>query len=126
MPRQLLDIDEKKVEALASYGCTTTEIAAFFGCDVSTISKRFSKIIAKGKESGKIRLRQKQFEVAMKGNVSMLIWLGKQVLDQKDKQEFGIGAAADDDREFQVTIVHVNDKKGEEKKIEPAKEEEDK
>ena len=32
-------------------------------------------------------LRQKQFEIAMTGNVSMLIWLGKQRLGQIDKQE---------------------------------------
>ena len=32
-------------------------------------------------------LREKQYDVAMSGNVSMLIWLGKQVLGQSDKQE---------------------------------------
>jgi len=84
---KLLDIDPKKVEALASYGCTNTEIASFFGCDKSTITKRFSINVTKGKESGKIRLRQKQFETAMKGNVAMLIWLGKQTLEQSDKQD---------------------------------------
>ena len=87
MPRQKLDIDPKKVEALASYGCTNTEIASFFGCEKSTITKRFSINVAKGKEGGKIRLRQKQFETAMNGNVAMLIWLGKQMLDQRDKQD---------------------------------------
>lgn len=87
MARPKLDIDAKQVEALASYGCTNTEIASFFGCEKSTITKRFSINVAKGKEGGKIRLRKKQFEVAMSGNVSMLIWLGKQTLDQSDKQD---------------------------------------
>ena len=87
MGRPKLEIDPQKVEALASYGCTNTEIAAYFGCERTTITKRFSRYTAKGKERGKIRLRQKQFDVAMKGNVSMLIWLGKQVLGQKDQQE---------------------------------------
>ena len=32
-------------------------------------------------------MRRKQFEVANNGSVPMLIWLGKQYLDQKDKQE---------------------------------------
>jgi len=85
--RKLIDIDAKQVEALASYGCTVTEIAAFFDCNETTIRKRFSENLIKGKESGKIRLRQKQYEVAMSGNVSMLIWLGKQVLGQADKQD---------------------------------------
>lgn len=85
--RPKLKIDAKQVETLASYGCTNTEIAAFIGCGRTTITKRFSRYIAKGKEQGKIRLRQKQFDVAMKGNVSMLIWLGKQMLGQLDKQD---------------------------------------
>jgi len=87
MARPKLDIDPKKVEALASYGCLNTEIASFFGCEKSTITKRFSTQVRKGKDSGKIRLRQKQFETAMNGNVAMLIWLGKQMLDQRDKQD---------------------------------------
>ena len=32
----------------------------------------------------KLELRKKQWEVAMEGDVRMLIWLGKQVLGQKD------------------------------------------
>ena len=35
----------------------------------------------------KLKLQQKQFEIAMKGNASLLIWLGKQWLGQSDKQE---------------------------------------
>ena len=85
--RKLIDIKPEEVEALASYGCTNTEIASFFSCNETTIRKRFSENLIKGREGGKIRLRKKQFEVAMKGNVSMLIWLGKQTLGQKDQQE---------------------------------------
>ena len=84
--RKLLDIDAKEVEKLASFGCTNVEIAAFFDCDESTIRKRFSDIIARGYQNGKIRLRKKQIETALRGNVKMLIWLGKQMLDQSDKQ----------------------------------------
>lgn len=36
-------------------------------------------------------LRAKQFEIAMKGNVSMLIWLGKNELDQTDKNQTVLG-----------------------------------
>jgi len=35
----------------------------------------------------RIKLAQKQYEVAMSGNVTMLIWLGKQYLSQSEKQE---------------------------------------
>ena len=81
------NIDTKQVEQLASFGCTNTEIASFFGCDESLIRKSYSEYIAKGKDSGKIRLRQYQWAAAKKGNVAMLIWLGKQMLNQTDKQE---------------------------------------
>ena len=35
----------------------------------------------------KISLRRQQIEAAKKGNVAMLIWLGKQLLEQADKRE---------------------------------------
>lgn len=39
------------------------------------------------KEALRINLLKKQYDVAMAGNVSMLIWLGKNELGQTDKQE---------------------------------------
>ena len=81
------NLDTKQIEQLASFGCTNIEIASFFGCDESLIRKSYSDSVAKGKDSGKIRLRQYQWSAAKKGNVAMLIWLGKQILGQSDKQE---------------------------------------
>ena len=40
------NIDTKQVEQLASFGCTNTEIASFFGCDESLIRKGYSEYIA--------------------------------------------------------------------------------
>ncbi len=94
--RPKLEIPTLKVEQLASYGCTNKEIAQFFECDEATIRKRFSDNITKGRASGKIRLRQLQLEAAERGNVSMLIWLGKQVLGQSDKQEISMNKPIDD------------------------------
>ena len=81
------NIATEQVEKLAGLGCTNVEIASFFGCDESLIRKSYSEYIAKGREKGKIRLRQLQMRAAEKGNVAMLIWLGKQMLGQTDKQE---------------------------------------
>jgi DNA-binding CsgD family transcriptional regulator len=89
--RKLLDIPEAEVGKLASYGCTNVEIAGFYGCDEGTIRKRFSEILTKGRESGKIRLRKKQYNTAMGGNAPLLIWLGKQMLGQTDKHHEQIG-----------------------------------
>lgn len=108
MARAKLDIDPKEVETLASYGCTATEIAAFFNCNETTIRKRFSENLTKGKESGKIRLRQKQFKVAMAGNVAMLIWLGKQTLGQTDKQ--GIEHSGTIDSKLTIEVIKIKGK----------------
>ena len=80
-------LNKDKIEQLASFGCTNTEIASFFGCDTSLITKSYSQFLTKGREKGKIRLRQMQWKAADKGNVTMLIWLGKQLLGQADKSE---------------------------------------
>ena len=81
------NIDPEQVEKLAALGCTNTEIATFFGCSKDLISKSYSTNITKGKQIGKIRLRKMQIQAAEKGSVPMLIWLGKQMLEQTDKQE---------------------------------------
>tara|TARA_R100000789_G_C2989937_1_gene145820 strand:+ start:681 stop:992 length:312 start_codon:yes stop_codon:yes gene_type:complete len=81
------NIDVEQVEKLASFGCSNTEIASFFGCSKDLISKSYSTNIAKGKDKGKIRLRQLLWKSAERGNVAMQIWLSKQYLGMTDKQE---------------------------------------
>lgn len=78
---------EKQVEKLASYGLTNKEIAEALGFDDSTLKRKFEKFLIKGKGNLKQRLKRKQITVALAGNVSMLIWLGKQYLGQADKSE---------------------------------------
>jgi len=78
------DIPPNKVQELAEFGCTNTEIAQFYGCSESTIRRNYDEYLIKGRASGKTRLRQLQWKVAEKGNVTMLIWLGKQVLGQSE------------------------------------------
>lgn len=87
MGRPKLNIDEKEVEKLAALHCTNEEIASWFSCSADTIENRFSGVIKRGKEKAKTSLKRKQYEIAMSGNVSMLIWLGKNLLGQKDKPE---------------------------------------
>jgi hypothetical protein len=82
------NIDLELLEKLASIHCTNTEMAAFFGCDSSLLSKpKYSELILKGRERGKISLRRKMMDTAMNGNVTMQIWLSKQYLGMADKQE---------------------------------------
>ena len=81
------NLDTKQVEQLAGFGCTDTEIASFFDISRTTLERNYEHYLTKGREEGKIRLRQMQWASAKKGNVAMLIWLGKQILGQSDKQE---------------------------------------
>ena len=81
------DIDTKEVEKLAGYGCTNKEISDFFGCSADLIEKSYSEFLRKGRAGLKKRLRKAQIDTALSGNATMLVWLGKQMLDQKDKQE---------------------------------------
>lgn len=83
-------IDYEQVEKLASIHCTQQEIATFLGCSVDTLQhdEKFSAIYKKGLETGKMSLRRLQWKKAQDGNTTMLIWLGKNLLGQKDKIEY--------------------------------------
>jgi hypothetical protein len=88
MARPRKDIDPEKVEALAGMGLSGEEIGAVLGCSRDLLYKRFSTVIKSGHEKRNASIRRAQFEAGVrKGNVTMLIWLGKQFLGQRDKQE---------------------------------------
>ena len=89
--RKKFDIDERIVFAMAKVGGTLSEIAAHFGCSETVIGKRFGELIRQAKASRRIRLRQKQYQVALEGNPTMLIWLGKQELGQVDESRIRLG-----------------------------------
>jgi hypothetical protein len=95
MARPRIQINWEDFDKLCVMQATLTEIAAWFECSVDTIERAvkrekkmsFAEYFASKKGRGKISLRRRQYEVAMSGNVSMLIWLGKQYLDQSEKQQ---------------------------------------
>lgn len=87
MGRPRKSIDPEAVKRLAANGNTVMEIAAELDCSHDTLQRRFASAIEKGRSRMKASLRRKQFEIAMTGNPTMLIWLGKQELGQSDKQE---------------------------------------
>jgi hypothetical protein len=100
-PKKL--IDKTEVEKLAAMGCNDTEIASFCDCSVDTINRRFAEILKKGREKGKTKLRRLQWQSAEKGNVTMQIWLGKQLLGQRDYHEAPVVEAKVDGK-AQITI----------------------
>ena len=87
--RKKTPIDYEKAEKLAIILCTQSEIAAVLDVPLSTLEHdpEFLRIHKKGMETGRASLRRMQYKGAEAGNATMLIWLGKQHLGQKDKQE---------------------------------------
>ena len=84
--RPKLDIDPEQVTRLARLHCTMNEMDSLFGCHIDTLRDNFSNEIDKVKAEGNISLRRKQWQMAVeKGNVVMLIWLGKQMLGQRNE-----------------------------------------
>ena len=77
-------IDPKEVEKLASIGMKNSEIAEWFDIDDSTLNYNFKRELAKGKHNLNTSLRQAQIRLALSGNATMLIWLGKNILGQSD------------------------------------------
>lgn len=93
-----LTIDWKLVDKLLEAGNDGVRIAANLGIHQNTLYDRCVKdcgcgwtdYMAQKRSRGDSLLAAKQYEVAMKGNVSMLIWLGKNRLSQKDKQDIEV------------------------------------
>lgn len=76
------------VRSMAADGCSIQEIADFLGVDKNTIKgKRFKEDYNGVTTELKQKLRKKQIEVALKGSVPMLQFLGKHILGQIDQQE---------------------------------------
>ena len=78
-------IPPEEVFKLANIGCKDKEIADWFGIDSNTLRYNFSVELLKGRESLKHSLRRAQISVALNGNPTLLIWLGKQMLGQSDQ-----------------------------------------
>lgn len=88
MARPVKPIDEDLLKRLCTILCTTEEMAAILEVSVDTLDRRYADQIKQWREGGKMSLRRAQYQLAMKGNMGMLIWMGKQHLGQTDKNEF--------------------------------------
>lgn len=78
--------------------CTRDEICDILNMSETTLNRRikeqgiegvdnFEALYKKHQGEGKASLRRSQWKAAQDGNPTMLVWLGKQMLGQKDKQE---------------------------------------
>lgn len=88
--RPSITVDAEKVELMAAMGCTVEEIAAELRISKRTLMRRqkdpkFLESIERGKARGRATLRRLQWKSANAGNVTAQIWLGKQLLGQRDQ-----------------------------------------
>ena len=84
--RKAYKLDTEIIARLATIMCSYEEIAMVVDTTVDNLKKRYSDIIEKGRADGKKGLRRAQYEKAVvEKDTRMLIFLGKQYLDQKDQ-----------------------------------------
>jgi len=91
MGRPMLEFDLVELDKLASLGATYDDLADWYETTRRTIDRRiakdddFCRAFKKGQAKLKMSIRRNQVKLANDGNVTMNIWLGKQLLGQTDK-----------------------------------------
>jgi len=113
MGRPRKEIDWDLVDDYLRAHCDGTGIANVLGIAADTLylacknkfNMTFSAYSAIKKSEGIELIRKKQFDLAMSGNSSMLVWLGKQYLGQQEKRELSIPQLA----ELPDVIINARD-----------------
>lgn len=82
--KQPVKVTRRQVQFFGERGVTWTEIEKFYGVDRLTLMRYYRADYEKGAAQTNIALRNKMVEVALSGNVTALIWLGKNRLGMSD------------------------------------------
>jgi hypothetical protein len=98
--RSRIDIPLETFRKLCELQCSQVELGDFFGCSEGTIKNRikedpdYEEAWKKGMATGKISIRRAQMRAVQdpqsKGHATMLVWLGKIFLQQRDSQDLNI------------------------------------
>jgi hypothetical protein len=78
-------IDEQKIRAMALSGASDQEIADCLHLLAADFRERFARLLSEARGTRHVSLRRRQTNAAAEGNVTMLIFLGKQELGQFDR-----------------------------------------
>lgn len=87
-----MEIDWKMLDGLLQFGARLVDCSELMQCSDETIQRRirdkyditFTEYRNRKLSKTRLRLAQKQFDLAMEGNTTMLVWLGKNLLGQTD------------------------------------------
>lgn len=112
--RPKLEVDWIAVEEMCKIHCTGEEIAAISKMSYDTLKKAirkkydltFTQYYKEKSADGKMSLRRKQFKSAVEdGNTTMLVWMGKQLLGQRDGRDIDITSNGDSVAPTLIEIV---------------------
>ena len=120
-------IDFEQVKKLCEIQCTLDETAGIVGVDRVSFMKYIDEktsltwrgFCQRYGAGGKAALRRAQFKAALDDrNPAMLIWLGKQMLGQKEKVDVDLGsdpsrALADQIEELRIEVIDGKKKSNE-------------
>jgi len=96
MGRPVLEVDWDTLERICQYTISCEDAAFLCGVGKTTLEEKikekhgitFRAFREQRSARTRLNLFNKQVEIALKGNVTMLIWLGKNYLKQSDKNEY--------------------------------------
>jgi hypothetical protein len=115
MARTARPIDYDLAHRLGRLGCTDEEIGTVLGftrewiCKRRARDKKLGEAIDSGRLKGKATLRRLQWQGAEAGNATMLIWLGKQLLGQRDRNDLEVSGRDGEPLAMQVVFVRPED-----------------
>lgn len=104
------EISLKGLEKLCEMQCTDAEIAAVFEVATKTIERRrkepeFAEAMERGRLKGCVSLRRAQMKAALAGDRTMLIWMGKQLLGQRDSYDTQVTGAGGGPIEYLSVVL---------------------
>lgn len=85
--RKFTEETVKAIEQMALDNCHVDTIAMALDIPKQTVVRRFGTFITQKRAEGRVTLRRSQRIAAESGNPALLIFLGKNELEQTDKQE---------------------------------------
>lgn len=100
MARPKKEMDHKTFDTAIQLPLIKADLAKLMGCSErhidNYVKERFGESFCVIQDQNRQNFRKnilgKQYELAMKGNTALLIWLGKQYLDQRENVETSVKA----------------------------------
>jgi hypothetical protein len=92
--------------------CTDEEIASWLGVSTRTIESRrkqpeFAAVMNRGRAKGRISVRRAQMKLLEAGNGTMGVWLGKQLLGQRDVTPIELSGPNGEPVQFSLETLDV-------------------